>query len=205
MRRLLPLMLLLVLLATAVSPASASGTVEHIVDRGETLSSIARHYHTSVPAILAANPSIWNPNVLWAGMRLQIPTGDHQPPPPPPTHPGGGCSWYVVRYGDTLTGIAAWYGVSPWAIAQLNGIYNLNHIYAGMYLQIPCGGSPDPHPCPYGGCMATTSYTVQYGDNLTLIAARYGVTVEAILAANAATIPYGNYIQPGQVIQIPVG
>jgi LysM repeat protein len=43
-----------------------------------------------------------------------------------------------VRWGDTLNSIAWRTGVSAWAIAQANGIYNLNRIYAGQALWIPC-------------------------------------------------------------------
>lgn len=44
-------------------------------------------------------------------------------------------------------------------------------------------------------------YTVQQGDYLSLIAAQYGVTVEAIVAANGITNP--NVIEVGQVLEIP--
>jgi len=42
-----------------------------------------------------------------------------------------------VRYGETLTRIGYMYGVSIWAIAAANHIYNLNLIYAGQVLCIP--------------------------------------------------------------------
>jgi LysM repeat protein len=46
--------------------------------------------------------------------------------------------YHVVRYGETLSGIAYHYGVSPHAILQSNPyIYNPNLIYAGMSLYIP--------------------------------------------------------------------
>lgn len=209
MRRLLLIVVLLAVLTAVVSApvAAADGTIEHIVDRGETLASIARHYHTTVQAILAANPSIWNPNYVWAGTRLRIPTGaiPQQPQPPqPPLPPAPGPCTYVVRYGDTLTGIARWFGVSAWDIASLNGILNLNRIYAGMYLRVPCAGTPPTYPTqpPYQNVI---QYTVQPGDNLTRIANQYGTTVQAILDLNADTIPWSNYIQRGMVILVPVG
>ena len=63
--------------------------------------------------------------------------GSHQP------GCGGGNYHRVVR-GETLTRIAYYYGVSPWAIARANGIYNLNRIYAGQCLHIPStGGQAD--------------------------------------------------------------
>jgi len=46
--------------------------VIHVVQRGETLSSIARHYGTCVQKIAAAN-HLTNPNYIWAGQRLAIP------------------------------------------------------------------------------------------------------------------------------------
>lgn len=229
MRRLLLIVVLLAVLTAVVSaPVAADGTIEHIVDRGETLASIARHYHTTIQAILAVNPSIWNPNYVWAGTRLQIPTGNTPQPPQPPLPPAPNPCTYVVRHGDTLIDIAHWFGVSPWDIASLNGIYNLNRIYSGMYLNIPCATHlpslpsqptyptyptyPDPveYPCQYN-CeplppyLNTVQYTVQPGDSLTRIAGLYGTTVEAILELNQDTIPWGNYIQRGQVIIVPVG
>ncbi|MBC7242284.1 MAG: LysM peptidoglycan-binding domain-containing protein, partial [Anaerolineae bacterium] len=44
--------------------------------------------------------------------------------------------YHVVRWGETLWSIARLYGTTPWAIAALNGIYNLNLIYAGQVLRV---------------------------------------------------------------------
>ena len=46
--------------------------------------------------------------------------------------------WYTVHWGDTLNSIAWRSGVNVWTIAQANGIYNINWIYAGQALWIPC-------------------------------------------------------------------
>jgi LysM repeat protein len=46
--------------------------------------------------------------------------------------------WYPVHWGETLSSIAWRTGVSAWAIAQTNGLYNPNYIYAGQSLWIPC-------------------------------------------------------------------
>jgi LysM repeat protein len=51
--------------------APAGGST-HIVRRGESLSSIARRYGTSVSAIVRAN-GLRNPNYIWTGQRLRIP------------------------------------------------------------------------------------------------------------------------------------
>lgn len=46
-------------------------------------------------------------------------------------------SVYQIKKGDTLSGIAAQYGTTVQALAQANGIANVNKIYAGQSLNIP--------------------------------------------------------------------
>ena len=102
------------------------------VQWGQTLSSISRATGVSAAAIAQAN-GLTNPNYIYAGQSLWIPCS--APPPPPPPSCG---YWYTVRWGDTMNSIAWRTGVNPWTIAQANGIYNLNYIYAGRTLWIPC-------------------------------------------------------------------
>ncbi len=64
--------------------------------------------------------------LIYAGQRLTIPCGGYW-----------GHHGYVVRYGDTLSSIAWRHGVNMYTLAQVNGICNLNRIYAGQYLVIP--------------------------------------------------------------------
>jgi LysM repeat protein len=74
----------------------------------------------------------------------------------------------------------------------------------------PPGPTPTRTPCPTvcptstpppGQC--TVFYTVRWGDTLYSIARRYGVTVQAIVAANNITNP--NLIRVGQQLCIPGG
>ena len=134
---LLAFVLLLGLTATTqAAPAQQVGGVYHTIRWGETLSGIAAYYGTTTQAVLAANPQIWNPNLIFAGTVLFIPSG--YVPPAPPTPPPTYCRFYhTVQYGDNLNRISAWYGSNPWSIAQANRIYNLNLIYAGQVLCIP--------------------------------------------------------------------
>jgi LysM repeat protein len=133
-------LLMLIFVPGASAEETSSGGHYHTVHWGETLSGIARYYGTSVHAIASAN-HIVNPHRIYAGSVLYIPYG-YGPPPghhPPPHHPPHyGCrTYHYVTWGDTLNKIAAWYGVSPWKIAQANGIYNLDLIYRGTKLCIP--------------------------------------------------------------------
>ncbi|MCS7286605.1 MAG: LysM peptidoglycan-binding domain-containing protein [Anaerolineae bacterium] len=98
---------------------------------GDTLTSIAWRYCVSPWAIARWN-NIPNPNLIYAGQILVIYPGCYYPPQPP-------CVFvHYVRPGETLLGIARMYGVSVWEIARLNGIFNLNLIYVGQRLLIPC-------------------------------------------------------------------
>ncbi len=113
---------------------------------GDTLSSISRYTGVSTWAIAQAN-GLSNPHYIYAGQRLWIPCQTPQPYPPPPPRPACGY-WYPVRFGQTLSGIAAQTGVSAYTIAAVNGLANPNVIYAGMSLWIPCSAYR-PAPAPY--------------------------------------------------------
>lgn len=60
----------------------------------------------------------------------------------------GQCVYHWVRPGQTLSGIASYYGVNMWTIAERNGIANPNRIYAGQRLLIYCKPKPVPPPPP---------------------------------------------------------
>lgn len=126
-------------LAEAPEKVAAQQGVYYTVRWGDTLSAIAVRHNSSVAAILWANPGILNPNHIYAGTVLFIPTGFPgviQPPAPPP-QPSHCRHYHTVAWGQNLIKIGAWYGVSPFTIAEANQIYNLNRIYAGQRLCIP--------------------------------------------------------------------
>ncbi len=164
MKRVLWLVLLAMLLGLPVlmtRPAAVvvaqSGGTTYVVQRGDTLFSIARLHGLDVTALSRAN-GIVNPSLIYVGQRLVIP----QAGATPPAAATGGV--YVVRYGDTLYSIARVYGVTPWAIAQANGLHNLNAIYAGQRLTIPGAAAPAPTtpgttPAP---AASTTSWRGDY-------------------------------------------
>ena len=55
------------------TPVPGACRVWHNVRWGQTLSGIAWYYGTTIQAVMAANPSITNPNLIYAGSTLCIP------------------------------------------------------------------------------------------------------------------------------------
>lgn len=96
---------------------------------------------------------------------------------------------YTVQPGDTLSSIAAKLGVAQ---SQISGFHsgNPNLIYPGEVLSVS-GGSPQP---------SAEYYTVQSGDNLSAIAARYGTSWQHIRDLNGLANP--NLIYPGQRLRV---
>lgn len=101
-------------------------TMTYRVRPGDTLSGIAGRYGTTA-AVLAQLNGIANPNLIYAGQVIRIPVGPVHPVEP---------TYYVVRRGDTLGGIAKRFGTTYQRLAQLNGIRNPNLIYVGQRLRI---------------------------------------------------------------------
>lgn len=93
-------------------------------------------------------------------------------------------SYYVVRYGDTLSGIASRYGTTWQNLQRLNGFNNPNWIYPGQRIRVA------------GTVSAKRTYSVRYGDTLSGIAYRYGVNVYTLARNNR--IRNVNLIYPGQ-------
>jgi LysM repeat protein len=109
---------------------------------------------------------------------------------------------HVVQPGENLYRIALRYGVSLNALAAANGIANPNHIYVGQRLTIPGSGSaPAPASPANPAAPASGTHVVQRGENLYRIALRYGVSLNALAAANGIANP--NRVYVGQVLRIP--
>lgn len=117
-------------------------------------------------------------------------------PAPAPAKPAAkpvSTQTYTVQSGDTLSGIAAKYGTTWQHLQQLNGLANPNLIHPGQVLKVT--GTAPSKPAA-----AKRTYTVQAGDNLSAIAARFGTTYQALAAKNGIANP--NLIYPGQVLRI---
>ena len=209
MKKLLMALVAASLLLTAVAPVFAD-TI-YIVQPGDNLFRISLKFNVSVSALMAAN-GITNPNLIFVGQRLVIPSPGTVVTPPATTTsppPSGSTTTYVVQRGDTLFLISLRFNVSISALMAANGITNPNLIFVGQRLTIPGAGAPPTATPPPGATPAPTTppsgstvYIVQPGDVLWRIALKFGVSASAIIAANGLTNP--NLLFVGQRLIIPV-
>ena len=179
----------------------ASGYTTHIVQAGESLSAIAARYGVSLQVLITTN-NIANPNHIFVGQRLRIPTGQQQPGAAQPS----GCSQtHNVVAGETLSGLAVQYGVTIQSLAQANNTTVTSFVFIGQQLCIPSSSSGGGGTS--GGGTGTSTggfwYEVQIGDTLSRIAFNNGSTITAIMQANNFTNP--NTVFWGTRLWIPQG
>lgn len=101
-----------------------TGLQTQIANQGQTLSNLT----TSISALPQQIAS-----------RIPAPIAGPAGPAGPAAPSGGGGTFYTIKSGDTLSGIAARYpsaSITASSIAKLNGIANPNKIYAGTTIRI---------------------------------------------------------------------
>lgn len=193
--------------------AAPTATVVHVVAPGETLSGIAARYGTSSSALASAN-GITNRNLVRIGQRLTVPSGGGG-------GGGGGGSaapaTHTVARGETLASIASRYGTTVGAFVSANGISNPNLVRIGQQLAVPAssgggagGGGGARGTSAYAGTGGSDgrtgvsgTHTVASGETLTAIARRYGVSAEALAAANGILRPWNLYATARLVLSAP--
>lgn len=103
----------------------------YTVQSGDTLFFIARRYNINLQSLIDANPQITDPNLIYPGQVICIPTGDQGVNCP------NGQIYRVVR-GDTMFEIARRNGLSLESLIRANPqISNPNLIYPGQEICIP--------------------------------------------------------------------
>ncbi|WP_081424557.1 M23 family metallopeptidase [Deinococcus soli (ex Cha et al. 2016)] len=91
-----------------------------------------------------------------------------------------GAGSYRVKAGDTLSGIAVRTGVSVAALRAANPrLKTADAVQAGWVLTVPTSSAPRAAAPVKAG-----TYTVKDGENLTVIARRFGLSVTQLLGAN---------------------
>lgn len=144
---------------------------------------------------------------------LLVPPASSVPLPPPAAPPARELApkEYTVQPGDSLSKIAARFGLSTRELAELNGIKDPNKVRAGQKLVLPGYAAPRADT-PKPAARAPTArppaagegeYVVQPGDSLSRIAARLGVTTQELADLNGINDP--NTIRAGQKLAVPQG
>ncbi len=119
----------------AAGTPTATGPIEHIVQAGEWLLSIARMYDVEPEDIIDLN-GLTPPYSLFPGQILKIPgTVSGTPEPEGTPLPGG--TTYVVQAGDWVYSIARKFGVDPDVIIEANNLTYPYNLYVGQVLTIP--------------------------------------------------------------------
>jgi LysM repeat protein len=166
--------------AAAAAPAQGGYTIQP----GDTLSGIAASAGISVADLAAAN-GLDPAGVIVAGSSLNVPGGGGGSVAPASS--GGGAApavqgAYIVRPGDTLSGLAAGAGVSTADMAAMNGLDPEGILVAGTTLKLPSGApapaqadEPAPEPVVPAADPAPTGTTVGAGD-IQSVASQYGVS-----------------------------
>jgi LysM repeat protein len=169
-----------------VLPATAAADYAHVVEPGESLTSVAAIDGLSVSALAAAN-GLSSQAELQVGQVIQIPPlGSSAPRSTLAGSTAGRVTGeYVVRLGDTLSAIAARSGTSPARLAALNGLSLNGILLAGRKLTLPGGGSGTTTDISTDSeASGGGFYIVRLGDTLSAIAARSGTTVAHLAAIN---------------------
>ena len=186
----------------------------YVVQKGDTLASVATIYGISWKQLAEYN-NISNPNILITGYELRIPGGTSFSSASGSMGISG--EEYLVKKGDTLSGIASMYDTSWKRLAEYNNLSNPNRLVVGQKISIPGTLTGSIAPVTRLDVPASTSsiasiatprtpiaqgssYVVQRGDSLSEIASRSGLTVNEIKAANALT---SNRIITGKSLSIP--
>ncbi|GAA3316569.1 hypothetical protein GCM10017710_29040 [Arthrobacter ramosus] len=125
-----------------------------------------------------------------------------------PMAPAAPATYTIVR-GDTISGIAARYGLNTNTVLQLNGLSGNTIIYPGQQIKlsgsaaVPSAPAPAPSPAPSPASSSAASYTVVSGDTLSGIAARHGVALSDVFSWNG--LNGRSIIYPGQKIKVGPG
>jgi LysM repeat protein len=143
---------------TVTPTPTASGPFIYTVSEGDTLSIISARFDVDLLTVLALNPGL-NPNTIFIGQQILIPSPDTQLPTSTPVPANcRGIQEYTVKQGDSVGDIAIRFYTTINAIVTENKLASPNAIEAGDVLKIPCGlATPVPTwtPAPAGSTPGT--------------------------------------------------
>lgn len=203
-------------------------TTTHTVQAGDSLTSVARKYNTTVQDVAALNGLSVTDGIL-IGQKLKVPANIKAVATTPKTEtatarPASNSTVkYTIASGDSLTSVAAKYNVSIEALAAANNMSTDAGLIRGKTLVIPSSGKvvnksepkktdnqpaqntkkdePKTNVAKGKVFKSTENYTVQSGDTLIGLAKKHGVAVNDLAATN--NLATNAQLRRGQVIKLP--
>lgn len=116
--------------------SSTTTNSTYTVQRGDTLSGIAAQFNTSYSQLAQVN-HLTNPNHIYVGQQLQVRAGSQTSYNTTASHHvSTGHTGYVVQNGDSLSKIAAQYGLNWQTLASKNNLQSPYVIYVGQHLAL---------------------------------------------------------------------
>lgn len=175
----------------------------HKIKSGETLSSIAKLYKTTIADLQRLNPE--TKSGIRAGATLVIPgKADDKPSHEPESTSGTSGETHVVKSGESLSRIAKKYKVSVSDLEKWNNV-TAKTLKAGQELQIsgPATHASSERESPQeetATSIGTSSHTVVKGQTLSQIAREYGISLSELKKMNNLL---SNKVNLGQVLKVP--
>jgi LysM repeat protein len=154
----------------------------------------------TVAAVPSATPSATSTSTPWLLAAEATATATGTPSPVPTPTP----IVHEIQAGETVYYIASYYGTSPEAILEANGLdeNSARLLRVGQKLTIPSSGAVGG-PVPGRARQAPrVIHEVKSGETLITIASDFGTTVEAIMGANDLDSP--DLIYEGQNLIVPL-
>jgi peptidoglycan DL-endopeptidase LytF len=187
----------------APAASTQSETSSYTVIAGDTLSAIAKRFGTTVEGLRTANNL--SSDFLRIGQTLTLSTNAAMNTAPDTTAlvPNQVLTSYTVVAGDSLSVIAKRFGTTVESLRSANHLTS-DLIRIGQTLTLPTNATTNTAPdttAPVPN-QVPTSYTVVAGDSLSVIAKRFGTTVETLRSANNLTT---DLLRIGQPLTIPTG
>lgn len=186
-------------------PREFSDSVIYTVKSGDTLSGIAAAHECELDLILAANSGlIGDVSMIQVGWEILIPgsmAGSRRSPAPS----GDGITSYTIADGDTLGALAARWGTTVTAIAELNGIVNPALIFVGQRIRKPGADDTQDAPSP------ATAATIETVEAIPIVPGRLTFTRWPLdmppgVVTGGYRQDYGNYLHRGiDIGHVPVG
>lgn len=191
-------------------------TISYTVKSGDTLSRIASRFNSSNDELAKLN-KISASSMVIVGQKLNVPDSETPEQPARPTS-------YTVQSGDTLTGVAAKFDLTPQALADMNDLKPSSNLLRGATLTLVSDAKTDKSDSKSSKKSSskkaeadeveietvsskssrsgdTARYTVKRGESLNSIAAKYDLSVSELAKMNQLSSK--TMVQIGQSLTVP--